>query len=55
MWNEKYYMGQEFFYPWGYRSAVMVIKSITDKMFYILKKYCCGGDDFVNIDATTEV
>jgi len=23
------------FYPWGYRSAVMVIKFITDKMFYI--------------------
>jgi len=33
----------------------MVIKFITDKMFSILKKYCFGGDDFLNIYATTEV
>jgi len=32
----------------------MVIKFVTDKMFYIFKKYCCGGDDFLNIDVTTE-
>jgi hypothetical protein len=33
----------------------MVIKFVTDKMFYILKKYCCGGDVLLNIDVTTEV
>jgi hypothetical protein len=33
----------------------MGIRFVTNKVFCILKKCCCGGEYFLNKDATTEV